>query len=101
MKANILVVSCMLATFATAALAQNAAGSLTADPVYAQKCAKCHGNDANGRTFAGPSLIKSKKSSDDVSLIINNGKGKMPRFAGVLTGQQIKALTQEIMAARQ
>lgn len=97
MKLRFLAVPCILAA---AALAQQPAQPLTMDPVYQQNCAKCHGKDGEGHMFAGPSLVKSKKSIDDLRRIINNGKGHMPRFSGVLTDQQINTLMNEIMALR-
>lgn len=100
MKLRLLMAACVLASFAATTLAQEPATPLAEDPVYQQNCAKCHGKAGEGRMFAGPSLIKSKKTVDDIGRIINSGKGKMPRFAGKLTDAKIKALTTEITAVQ-
>ncbi len=74
---------------------------LTADPVYQKECAKCHGKTAEGRHFAGPSLVNAKAagaSSEDLRKIITDGKGHMPKFAGKLSAEQIDALVQQIQA---
>jgi mono/diheme cytochrome c family protein len=87
----------------TAISAQNPPvdGSLTANSVFQQHCAKCHGKTAEGRHFGGPSLISEKvatTSTDDLRSIITNGKGRMPKYASKLTMEEINTLVQEIMA---
>ena len=75
--------------------------SLSANPVFVKNCAKCHGKNAEGRHFRGPSLSSQKISSaSDVELheITSNGKGHMPKFAGKLTPEQIDELVQQIKA---
>jgi mono/diheme cytochrome c family protein len=78
--------------------AQSPASSLTSDAVYDKNCAKCHGKTAEGRHFGGPSLATSKLSPDETKAIIMNGKGRMPKYAGKLTEDQIAALASEIKA---
>ena len=73
--------------------------TLTANPIYENNCAKCHGKTAEGRHFGGPSLIADKAtgaSADDVRNIITNGKGRMPKFVGKLTADEIDTLVQQI-----
>lgn len=75
--------------------------SLIHNPVYQRDCAKCHGKDATGRHFGGPSLASEKvagASSDDLRNIISNGKGHMPKFAGKLTPEEIDQLVAQIEA---
>ena len=75
---------------------------LTENPVFLKDCAKCHGKTAEGRHFAGPSLISEKTAATtDVELrdIITNGKHRMPKFAGKLTPEEIDVLVQQIKAA--
>ncbi|MGB9106959.1 MAG: cytochrome c [Terriglobales bacterium] len=75
--------------------------SLTANPVFQKNCAKCHGKTAKGRHFGGPSLISEKTgtaSTDDLRNIITSGKGRMPKYAGKLTSQEIDTLVQQIEA---
>jgi cytochrome c6 len=87
------------AFFLTASLfAQSPATSLTSDSIYDKNCAKCHGKTAEGRHFGGPSLVTSKLSADETKAIITNGKGRMPKYAGKLTDEQITALAAEIKA---
>ena len=73
--------------------------TLTANTVYEKNCAKCHGKTAEGRHFAGPSLISEKSASmsaDDQRNIITNGKGHMPKFTGKLTPDEIDTLVKQI-----
>ena len=74
---------------------------LLANPVYVKNCAKCHGKTAEGRHFAGPSLISDKTaaaSTEDLRNVIANGKGHMPKFAGKLTAEEIDTLVRQIQA---
>lgn len=83
------------------AWAARADGGLTADGVYKKKCAKCHGKSATGRHFGGPSLISDKAASataEELRKMIADGKGRMPKFAGKLTAEEIDTLVQEIQS---
>jgi mono/diheme cytochrome c family protein len=74
-----------------------------ANPVYVKNCAKCHGKTAEGRHFGGPSLISAKTaaaSADDLRNIIANGKGRMPKFTGKLTPEEIDTLVKQIQALK-
>jgi len=85
------------------ALTAVSAQILTANPVFQKNCAKCHGKTAEGRHFGGPSLISEKTttaSADDLRNIITNGKGRMPKYAGKLTGEEIDALVQQIRSSK-
>jgi mono/diheme cytochrome c family protein len=76
--------------------------TLTANPVYQKECAKCHGKSAEGRHFGGPSLVSSKiapASADDLRNIINNGKGRMPKYSTKLSSEEINRLILQIKAA--
>ncbi len=75
--------------------------TLTANPVFEKNCAKCHGKTAEGRHFGGPSLVSAKvgsASADELRNVITNGKGRMPKFAGKLTADEIETLVQRIKA---
>jgi len=75
--------------------------ALTANPVYAKNCAKCHGKTAEGRHFGGPSLTSAKAASasaDDLRKIITDGKGHMPKYSGKLSGDEIDTLVKQIEA---
>ncbi len=78
------------------------AATLTANPTYQHNCAKCHGENAEGRHFRGPSLISGKATSasnDDLRNIIASGKGHMPKFGGKLRSDEIEALVDQIKAS--
>jgi len=75
--------------------------TLTANPVFEQNCAKCHGKTATGRHFGGPSLVSEQitaASDHDLRNIITNGKGRMPKYAGKLTSEEIETLVEQIKA---
>ncbi|GAA0589724.1 cytochrome c-551 [Virgibacillus siamensis] len=50
----------------------------SADQIFQNNCAQCHGSDLSGGM--GPNLTKigSKYSADEITDIIKNGKGQMP-----------------------
>jgi mono/diheme cytochrome c family protein len=75
--------------------------ALTANAVYQKNCAKCHGKTAEGRHFGGPSLISDKTvatSADDLRNVINNGKGRMPKYASKLAPEEVDKLVEQIKA---
>ena len=88
----------LTAAFAQAPLSST---SLTTDAVYKKNCAKCHGKNADGRHFGGPSLVSEKNAATslvDLRNIIANGQGHMPKFAAKLTSEEIDTLVREIQA---
>ena len=91
---------CLLSSpIALSAQTSSAGGTLAENPVFQQNCAKCHGKTAEGRHFAGPSLVSKKTtavSADDLRTIISNGKHRMPKFAGKLTSEEINTLVEQI-----
>ena len=94
---------CLLLGAVTTVAGQNPPtdAGLTANPVFQKNCAKCHGSTAEGRHFGGPSLISEKAtamSSDELHSIITDGKGRMPKYTGKLTAEEIDTLVQEIKA---
>jgi mono/diheme cytochrome c family protein len=99
---SIVATCAVCAAFATASAQTASPGAtLTSNPVYEKNCAKCHGKTAEGRHFGGPSLLAENttaKSSDDLSKIINNGKGRMPKYASKLTPEEVDTLVQQIRA---
>jgi mono/diheme cytochrome c family protein len=75
--------------------------TLTANPVFLKNCAKCHGKRATGRHFGGPSLISDKivtASTEGLHNTITNGEGRMPKYAGKLTPEEIDNLVRQIEA---
>jgi mono/diheme cytochrome c family protein len=97
------IAMCAASFVVTAAFAQTPSSGtkLTENPVYKKECAKCHGKTAEGRYFGGPSLISDKSAAasiEDSRNIIANGKGRMPKYAGKLTSEEIDSLVQQIRA---
>jgi len=85
------------------AFAQTASSRLTTNPIFQKECAKCHGKTAEGRHFGGPSLVSGKSvsmSDDDVNNMITNGKGRMPKYGGKLSPEEIDTLVRQIKEAR-
>lgn len=74
--------------------------TLTANPLFQKNCARCHGKSAEGHHhFGGPSLVSDKiasSSTDDLTKIINNGRGHMPKYSNKLTPQEIDDLVRQI-----
>jgi mono/diheme cytochrome c family protein len=76
--------------------------TLAANQVFQKHCAKCHGKTAEGRHFGGPSLVAktvAATSAEELRSIITNGKGRMPKYAGKLTAEEIDALVRQITAS--
>ena len=77
--------------FATASYADSGGDTFKA------KCAMCHGADGKGATAMGKTLnLRDLGSADvqaqsdaDLTNIVTNGKGKMPKYDGKLTTDQI------------
>src|SRR5580765_518841 len=72
--------------------------------VFKAKCAMCHGASGAGDTGMGKAMNLrdlgspdvQKQSDADLSGIITNGKGKMPKYDGKLTKEQIDSVVQFI-----
>jgi len=90
MKA-ILAVLAFAVVFSTWSLADSGADTFKA------KCAMCHGADGKGETSIGKSMNNrdlgaaavQSQSDADLTKIITDGKGKMPKYDGKLTKDQI------------
>jgi mono/diheme cytochrome c family protein len=98
----VVIVSCCALFASVTVLAQTTTDAgLATNPVYKKNCAKCHGKAAEGRHFGGPSLISDKTraaSDDDLRNVISNGKGRMPKYTGKLTPEEISTLVEQIKA---
>jgi mono/diheme cytochrome c family protein len=67
---------------------------------YKQKCTACHGADGkadtptgkamNVRSFASPEVAK--MSDQELSDVIEKGKGKMPKYGASMKPEEIKAM---------
>lgn len=103
MKTRSTHVFALFASTALAAMAQapQSNQALPDNPVFQHNCAKCHGKQAAGRMFAGPSLRSAKvtsSSDDQLRETITNGKHRMPKFAGKLSLEEINTLVRQIKA---
>lgn len=103
LKFSPLLAACLCVCASIAVVAQDSAPApetkLTDNPIYKKECAKCHGEDAKGRFLRGPSLISEKlaaASKNDINHIINNGKGRMPKFTRKLTPSEIETLVEQV-----
>lgn len=71
---------------------------------FKSKCAMCHGADGKGDTAMGKTLkLRDLGSGDvqsqsdaDLTGIVTNGKGKMPKYDGKLTKDQINDVVKYI-----
>jgi cytochrome c553 len=76
---------------------------LLTNPVFKKHCVKCHGKNAEGRRFGGPSLSSDEVAAltiEDVRNVITNGKGRMPRHRGKLRDEESNELARQIKALR-
>ena len=78
-----------------------------AEALYKAKCQACHGADGKGSAagqklgvhdFHSPEVAK--ESDADLIKTTKEGKGKMPKFDGKLTDDQIKALIKYIRSLK-
>jgi mono/diheme cytochrome c family protein len=92
------VIAALLALGVAGAYAQDDAAAL-----YKSKCQVCHGPDGKGtpagekmgvKDFHSPEVAK--LSDDELIKATKEGKGKMPKYEGKLTDDQIKSLVKYI-----
>lgn len=74
--------------------------------VYDSKCASCHGPDGKGDTKAGkmtktPDLTvtpwKHGSKLEEVEKVTREGTGKMPKYQGKLSDEEITAVSQYLL----
>jgi mono/diheme cytochrome c family protein len=90
-------------TFSTLSVAADTGADL-----FKAKCAMCHGLDGKGDTAMGKNLKVHDLGSADVQKqtdaelngIITNGKGKMPKYDGKLTKEQITELVKFVRSLK-
>src|SRR5947209_4843902 len=97
----------MLVVLGFMMIARPAMAADDAGALYKAKCQMCHGPDGKGsaagqklgvRDFHSPEVVK--ETDDDMIKITKEGKGKMPKFDGKLTDDQIKSLIQYIRSLK-
>lgn len=62
--------------------------------IFTANCEKCHGEDGKLGLMGSPDLSVSTSDMKSKMEIIKNGKGSMTPFVGILTDDQIKAVTE-------
>ena len=74
--------------------------------LFVANCSQCHGPAGRGgKGFVGPSLVSGPGASltdDELAAKISNGKrlAGMPKFEGVLTERQIRAVASYVISVR-
>jgi mono/diheme cytochrome c family protein len=94
----------LVATASLVAQSPSSNSTLSSNPAFQNNCAKCHGKTAEGRHFGGPSLVSEKTQSapaEELRNIIANGRKRMPKYAGKLSGEEIDTLVRQIKAMNQ
>jgi cytochrome c6 len=94
----VLIIAVFAMLFSTFSLADSGGDTFKA------KCAMCHGADGKGATAMGKTLgLRDLGSADvqsqsdaDLTNIVTNGKGKMPKYDGKLTKDQINDVVKYI-----
>jgi mono/diheme cytochrome c family protein len=97
---SVLPIVSVIAAFAAKASAPRAERS--AEDIYLDKCAVCHGKDGAGKTAKGKKAkVKDiretigKMSEDEMIKVVNDGKGKnMDSYKKEYSKEQIKALVE-------
>jgi len=100
----------MISTMALAILLAGALPAAAADDaaaLYKSKCQICHGADGKGspaglkmgaKDFQSPEVAK--QTDAELIKITKEGKGKMPKYDGKLTDDQIKQLVKYIRSLK-
>lgn len=63
---------------------------------YAERCAFCHGADAEGGT--GPSLVGTVLAAEALALTIDAGQGSMPGLAGTISPEEVAEIVAFVQA---
>jgi len=97
MTRSVLLVSIVVVMAALGSLPVRAQDTAT---LYKTKCAACHAADGSGNTVVGKQLQMkafndpdvAKMSDADLTMIIVNGKNKMPMYGKTLKPDEVKGL---------
>jgi len=67
--------------------------------VYMQNCARCHGDDAKGKS--GPRLVGTSLSPGEIEQTVTEGRPpKMPAFGKQLSSEEVKAVAAYVRSLR-
>ncbi|PZU58831.1 MAG: pyrrolo-quinoline quinone [Sphingobium sp.] len=74
-------------------------GGMSGRSLFVQNCASCHGEDRRGSPPEFPSLegVGDRLTKIDILVTIMRGAGRMPGFGGMLSNDQIAAITDYLM----
>ena len=78
--------------FVSAALAQDRAKIAAGAEVYAERCATCHGERLRATGGAFDLLKLRPDDRERFDKAVNDGKGQMPPWGGVLSSEEIDQL---------
>lgn len=67
---------------------------------YSKNCAKCHGDNGKLMVAGAKDLSISTLKADEVSAIIQAGKGAMPGYGTLLNENEQKEVTDFVMSLR-
>jgi cytochrome c6 len=101
-----LAATAILLSLATLEIPTSVRAQSDAEKAYKANCALCHGADGSGSSPTGKALKAKDLKSDDVqkvsdadlTVIITNGRGKMPAFGKKLKPAEITALVSYVRA---
>lgn len=89
----------LLALGALAPVANAQSGAAQGHALYLTLCAKCHGADLDNPQPNTPNLKTLKAGQRDLfNTMVENGKGEMPPWKGLLSPQQIGQLWAYVQA---
>ena len=96
LAALLVIASCTKKSVPTAATTTVAPHpAIDGGPLYAQNCARCHG--ATGTEGRAPNLARGDNSRSEILDKVTNGAGRMPAFAGKLSGAEIDAVAEFVL----
>ena len=81
----------------SSAAAASGAAALAGEETYRETCVACHGADGMGGQGGGMPL-SAVPNADFVVETVSYGRNNMPAFAGVLTNEQIRAVSAYVLA---
>lgn len=64
--------------------------------LFIKYCSACHGNDGKKGLNGAKDLTITNKSLDKIIKRVNEGKGNMPGFKGILNNQQITEISKYV-----
>ena len=93
-RMNVRLGALLIAVGFLAACTTGVPGDATGEQIYLQLCARCHGEELEGRVgpALGPGSNAAGQPDEFLAFTIENGRGRMPSFSAVLDEGQIDLL---------